>query len=808
MPRLVCDSEDGSSDELFLDAHGSGVHLDEDPDSFSGRGAQQSQPGATTHLNRNFGANDGNASLTKMPYGTAGADVFDIESTFSYDGAADRAKSKKRRQTAGEVAESPRKRFKEGTRSQSTRHSGGSIELTQASYNETYDQDGMMNNEDPVEALEGAKSLATQTARENVLMLPSSGDLGDDGRQEMPDATIRFATGEQQLMVEEALKNAVPGVYEQEQEMIVAETDGQIEHGSRREEHVSSNSSGSIPWSAEPIRNTQTPSTGSKKRTQSSQSAKSSKSAKAARRTASAQVTPGHSTDMSSSQVSLDELSMPAPEKTPAKRSRAPQANVNSSVHDQESTTSDFNDAPEADTSAAVPSEQYKAKPSRSRSAAIEYTPTDWSVPPEKLAKKQKSKRTKTASAVGNVDSQSNHYADEQLQIEAEIARRAKEAREEDSSGTKDSTAANHTDEAQQDVPTNDAGPAATPQQKAKGSKKIRKDSGRRASQSQASPSRIEESIPEQHPQEDAMAAGTPHQDESMNILGQAVSIPVIERTSTTPAPKADVASPMPSTASPAPASQVSVPTPTPNSMPPPASTASLRKTKNRRSHTTIFEDHVGLRGQDEEDDIKISEPISLKQQQETRKKRGRPRKQPAPESEPELKPIDIGQKDVVMQDAPVPVSGEEEPPQEATKKQPKTTPAKRGRGRPRKSQMQEVQETQEEVAVDVSESQGEEPSVAAVEEEEDLFASMDAAKEAEAGKDDGASIQADSTEVIKKMSDVGTGKENGTVAAAKPAAACKEKQLHSPIKKGVTIYRVGLSRKQRIQPLLKMTKR
>ncbi|KAF2222300.1 hypothetical protein BDZ85DRAFT_263411 [Elsinoe ampelina] len=802
MPRLVFDSEEGSSDELFLDVNGSGVHLDEDLDSLLGHGAQLSQPDATTHFNCNLDqiteAKDANAPLIKMSYGMAGADLFDIESTFSYNGAADKAKSKKRRQTAGEIAESPRKRFKESTRSQSTRHSDASIGHIQASYHGTYNQDGMMNNEDPVEALEGAKSLATQAARENVLMLPSSGDMGDDGEQEMPDATIKFATGEQQFMVEEALRNAVPGVYEQEEDTIVASRDVDKGHGTHREEHVSSNSSGSIPWSAEPIRNTQTPSTGSKKRTQSSRSAKSSKSAKASQRTASAQVTPAHGTDMSSSQVSLDELSIPAPEKTPAQRSRTRQISVESIVHYQESTTPRPSETTETDTSAAVPLEQYKAKPSRSRSAAIEYTPTDWSVPPEKLAKKQKSKRTKTAGAVGNADSQLNHDADEQLQIEAEIARRAKEAREEDSSGTKASTAANHTDEVLQDVPMNDVGPAVTTQPKAKGSKKTRKDSGRRASQSQSSPSRVKESIPEQYTEEDAMAAGAPSQDKSTNVLGQEVGMPVVERPSTTPAAKGTVTPPILSTASPAAASQASAPTPTPNSMPPPASIASLRRTKNRRSHTTIFEDHVGLRGQDEEDDIKMSEPTSLKQQQETRKKRGRPRKQPAPEPEPELKPIEIGRKDVVMQNAPVPVPDEEEPPQEATKKQPKTTPAKRGRGRPRKSQVQEVQETQEEVTDESPDVQQEKLTVAPAEEEEDLFASMDAAKEAEADRD----------EEVQKMSDVGTGKENGTIAAARTAAACKEKQPHSPIKKGVTIYRVGLSRKQRIQPLLKMTKR
>ncbi|KAF4556436.1 Hypothetical protein D9617_1g083140 [Elsinoe fawcettii] len=804
MPPSVYDSEDGSGDELVLDACHSGARLNIDTNhelhlpELEGRTASHSNE----HM---YGP--ARVDPTSMPRIMTEADMFDIESTFNLDGAADKGKSKKRRQTVGEIAESPRKRVKESARSHTATHNGITAARMQVSEAALPRESETMPNEDAVESMQGAKSFGTQVARENVLMLPSSGDMAESVVEtgDVPDVTIRFATGEQQMMVEQALRNAEPGIYSHDPDTVHVNQDGTGEHNKQNGDH-GSNSSGSIPWSAEPIGNTQTPSTGSKKRTQSSQSAKSNKSAKSARRIALTQVTPSHGLDMSSSQVSQDELSMPAPDYIPhhASRTRGASTETGSQdrISDHVATGNAEIDDYEKPSSLDPPQEHYKAKPSRSRSAAVEYTPIDWSVPPEKFGKKKaNNRRTRTASAIGDSDVQLNNDADEQLQIEAEIARRAKEARDEDSSGARISTAIDKEAGAGIDTPT----AAKTP--KTTSMKKGRKNSARKEAQSQLGESQadhaVDQTVTPIHPGHEDMAP----EEVPTHAVSKELSIPVIERPfATAGTPASANPSPLPSIMSPGPDAAAPASTPTPSSMAPPSSTASSKKKKSKRSHTTIFEDHVGLRrpGMEEEPDVEV---VSLKQQQATRKKRGRPKKQPLPEEKLEVEKDEAqDDQDVVMHDAGI--TEQAEPQAQMEKEKQKPQPTKRGRGRPRKSQVQEVQETQEEVQVE-DEAQ-EQAAVVVAEEEEDLFAAVDAVRD-DAAVSQRDTFTTDVGEEAQGVIDVGTGKENGAVrpATEKVAAVVKEKQApHSPIKKALTVYRVGLSRKQRIQPLLRIMKK
>lgn len=842
MPPLVHDSEDESSEELFLDTYG--AEQFRDPIAIDDNLEQLDSDDrlalvhARTHLKRKAFEAESQPLSTIMALKAATVDLFDIESTFGNDGAMDKSSTKKRRKTAGEMTESPRKRVKDTGRSWSTKHhiiEGPALNDIASKSKQT--PAGMLCNEDAVETLQGARSFGTQAARENVLLPPSSGLSAECGAKDgtataanSSGDTVRIATDEQQVMVEHALQ-ADPGIYEHESYPV--ESNVRLTTGDNGEVNHSSNSSSSIPWSAGPISNTQTPSNNSKKRSQSSQSAKSNRSSKSKRRTMSEQ---HNSRAIDSSQASHDELSMAPPEisSTSRKRSRRESAtqSISRSASDDRSTHRVNESASQDDlASPNIPKEQYNVQPSRSRSAAIEYEQIDWSLPPEKAARKQKNKRTKTGGSVNSENSQIDKQADAQLQLEAEVARRAREARDEDSSGLRARASAQNSREVKEhDSEALSSGDSSGVQAAELASHK-KGDPNASVAENERSPARTSQA--ERSIQQHLSQRRTTDLYTSQHITLEAskdkeISVPVLQHAFATPGVPASPTLPQsPQTTSPttdnvlpghdarkdapthSPSSVADKPdsNPTSSAMLPPSSSA--RKKKSKRSHTTIFEDHVGLRGRGVADDEAEVEEVhvSLKQQQATRKKRGRPRKvQPSSEDVAEKQ-----EEEVIRGDAKN-TSGADMPLEAAVQEVPK-----KGRGRPKKKQQpDEVAETQAEASQPRSQKNSNQS--AAYEDEEDLFAAADAERGSVVAKaiEEPARTPTPSPE---KIMDLGVGKENPIHASVSSKDAdggvetiprtSKERLMHSPIKKSaLSKYRVGLSRTQRIQPLLRIMKR
>ncbi|PNS14684.1 hypothetical protein CAC42_1706 [Sphaceloma murrayae] len=818
MPRLVYDSEDESDDELSLPSNGSiGSNLFHRRDnSVIDYGSEDhSAPQHAQRASKRGSEVEAQPPSTRLALQAAAMDLFDIQSTFGSDGTADKPISKKRRKTAGEVGESPRKKPKGNARSQSTRHYNNVSDSTSRRWMEISEIPG---NEEDIGALQGAGSFKTQAARENVLLPPSSGDLGecvdvngarDDGQAS--GDTIRMATDEQQLMLQQALnaKSEIDGG--SHNRAAEASVHVSSEHTIRtgHELHHSSNSTDSIPWSAGPIQNTQTPSTGSKKRSQSSQSARASTSGKSARRAASEQVTPSQvCRNIDSSQASHDEqhIIVSAEEVDPI----GTQHRMTDEPFGAERTSrSQALEAqlPQQDdlTAIGLPKERYRAKPSRSRSAAIEYEPVDWSVPPERLMKQRKNKRTKTAGAVQGTDIQIDEAMKEQIRSEAEFARRAREAREEDSSADKarvSGLTAKASGQAMEIIadPANgqDASALAPEVLRRQGSLTTR--TKRNDNRSNQRSDELESG--RTNNAKEPSGPGSVHPNAAAGNID--ISEPNVSGTSPSQQETVHSSSDVNVAAANTAATDKPVSTPDAFLMPPPSSTSSRKKKPGKRSHTTIFEDHVGLRDHDRTEEDDVVEVVSLKQQQATRKKRGRPRKQPKAEEEvaetqeTALKPSDDGQAGAMAQP----------PSNQAT--------AKRGRGRPKKvvtvEPVQQIEETQADESERRLDRQPEQPVVAPAE-DDDLFAVVDAEREAESARvAEGITRSPNgSQECGTERSDIGTGKENTTETsktASREVSAAQDRQMHSPIKKGVTVYRVGLSRKQRIQPLLRMLKR
>ncbi|GAB7338866.1 hypothetical protein MBLNU457_5552t1 [Dothideomycetes sp. NU457] len=362
---------------------------------------------------------------------------------------------------------------------------------------------------------------------------------------------------------------------------------------------------------------------------------------------------------------------------------------------------------PNSDDLIGLPREQYQARASRSRSTQIADIHIDWSAVPERVAKK---KRRKTADAQPNPSSSVDPLLTASPELrKSQTPRSNKTAVTETESG---SSAAEHVTAAEATL-------------------SVTEESHR---------SEIAET-----PQEPDISA-----DQQVDSASQASHHSLVE-----------VRSPVRSSESTTrdkPLLEMPPPSMPPPSMPPPSmvDAPSKRGRKSKRSHTTIFEDHIGL------------EPVlpsqNLKQQQAARKT-------------------------------------------EAT--------GKKGRGRPKKVDAEKIQEP----AMVVEETP---PEPAPLE--------NSPAKEAETPKPASQSL-AHATPPTPESSPlrssspssgrtareaIGTGKESDVTPTADitlSAPSLKKSvnmssEPHSPIKTGKNVFRVGLSKRQRIKPLLKIVGR
>ncbi|KAF2149047.1 hypothetical protein K461DRAFT_324479 [Myriangium duriaei CBS 260.36] len=368
------------------------------------------------------------------------------------------------------------------------------------------------------------------------------------------------------------------------------------------------------------------------------------------------------------------------------------------------------NNAPSAESAdVPLPQEQYKPRPSRSRSAQIQESVVDLGTTPEKAAKKRK-RRTMTEIE----DTQRDKDG-----LDEELKRRAREARKDDSSADKRSSAS-----------TGTAQTATT----------------EKISDSQAPRSGHE---PQSHHSTPPDSAPTPSAPTALPTTTD-------HRPGKTPPP---------------PDIQIVIPRPRPSptfATPKAPASASKRGPKSsRRSHTTIFEDHVGLT------DRPDPSP-NLRQQQAVRKRgRGRPRKTRPEEMVAEGQGGVEGQGEAEEEEDLIAMAEGDR----IRKEKEVAAPTQRKRGRPRK-----------EVPVPVAapeEGPEKENAVVARAEEEDAPA-VDRAVECRPSTPE---REVEPPTTVEK--------------AARPT--------HSPIRKstpGGATFRVGLSKRQRIQPLLRVCKR
>jgi len=217
------------------------------------------------------------------------------------------------------------------------------------------------------------------------------------------------------------------------------------------------------------------------------------------------------------------------------------------------------------------------------------------------------------------------------------------------------------------------------------------------------------------------------------------------------------------------------LPSPAP---PAPSSTNSIKK--SRRSHTTIFEDHVGM---DERPDTELN----LKQQQASRKKgRGRPKKQKVSIDEEVTEVESEIEQEVVV-------------------------PTKRGR---KKGKMAKPVETVDELqAAEVEQVGNEVEEAAEVETFEDshketpqlpVEPSQPKLSTPEDTNQHIATVKVIDQTIMTNQTDLTELTDVTEVESTKPT----EKPMHSPIKTSTTAFRVGLNKKQRIRSLLKSVKR
>lgn len=360
---------------------------------------------------------------------------------------------------------------------------------------------------------------------------------------------------------------------------------------------------------------------------------------------------------------------------------------------------------PNSDDLIGLPREQYQARASRSRSTQIADVHIDWHAVPEKVAKK---KRRKTADCPPNDPTSS---VDPLFTASPEL-RKSQNPRPSKTAAT---------------IPESEVTPSEdTPVL------------GATVSVTEAShQTEIAETPQEREPTAD-------HQTNSASQASHhsAVEVRIPARSSKTiMQDKALLEMPPPS-----------MPPPT---MPPPSiiDAPSKRGRKSKRSHTTIFEDHIGL------------EPVlpsqNLKQQQAARKtdatgKRGRGRPKKA-DAEKAQEPASV-----VEETPPERAPLEDSPPKEAETPKPASQPALATPPAPESSP-----------PTSSSPSSGR------------------TAREA-----------------------IGTGKENDVTRTAdltlsapshKKSTIASPNEPHSPIKTGKNVFRVGLSKRQRIKPLLKI---
>lgn len=384
-----------------------------------------------------------------------------------------------------------------------------------------------------------------------------------------------------------------------------------------------------------------------------------------------------------------------------------------------------------------LPAEQYKPRPSRSRSAQVAEPQIDWSVAPEKAAK---SKKRRAESAMAATPLEKRQRAGNPLSngdsMQEELMLRAKQAREEDSSGAR--TVTKHSVE---------------------------------HNVSAVSSTECDDSHIEVHEQVQAVQQGTATTT-THDLSQENVSVPAI--TDPTMNVSIEIANPPPSSSFATPGLPASASLPSPS-----------RSSKARRSHTTIFEDHVGL---DEQPDASPN----LKQQQAQRK-RGRPRKTAR-------KDEDIAEGNLENQGG----TGDIEKPVTKKRGRPAKTPAREpSPGPPANAADEDDDHTQ--AATKPNDVVQQEPST--------LDSGADkAATESTPPAMDQLTPEEETTSKSSRHPDVGGGQENQIInpvtSGVEKDMACSARTTHSPIKKGGTIFRVGLSKRQRIQPLLRMLKR
>lgn len=582
-----------------------------------------------------------------------------------------------------------------------------------------YDERVRESNMGSGRSLSSNAAETVQLARESVLF----------SAEPESQATVRWSTGEHERIVREAIGNA-----NKTSEVVDAGMQDGSREGGVLEGIVTSaqleGSSGSIPWSLEsPVQLYEDAPRGKLRRPGSKQISSSS-------------LQPSSRQPSSSSRQPSSASGQPSSSSRPlSSASRQPSSSASVAKSDSQSLQQDLNNP----------------RPGRSQSAQVQDVDANWTLCDGGASKKRK---RRTATEIGLFDES----------LSEELQRRAKEARRADSSGSKrvsTGSSVAHRNEGSGITSTESSvarrhestGIAST-----RSSAACRDEPAGIATTASSAAHKATETSTEQSVEQSTdheLPTGTDGQSfTQIDVQAEdANAIPAVDTITSQVEDSSNATSAgTPTSLPPNKVVEVVIPRPAPpvaefaTPTAPASASRKTNKTKKSRSHTTIFEDHVGLR------DRPDPSP-NLHQQQATRKRgRGRPRKVRPEEPKPT----------VIEESAPDPTQGD---------------------------------------AIVIRD-----------EDEEDLLATKDHPPVAEPEiASPPVAEAADNVEVpapIIEEPQISMGKENASWSSGKemtpPPRDTSPRPMHSPIRKSVggVSLRVGLSKRQRIQPLLRVCKR